>query len=132
MNGPNEKQIFEFDEYGELTAEDQAFEQELVRAMRHRAEPPAGFADTIMGRAEAGDRPPARVVAMPGRWKAAQTWAAGAIAAGLVVGLGIQTAHRHHERTEATHQFDVATQIEQQTLERTREKLARQGISLEQ
>ena len=57
-------------------------------------------------------------------------WAAGAVAATLVIGVGAERMHHHQERAEATRQFEVATQIEQQALDRTREKLSRSGISL--
>ena len=107
------------------------FEQQLIRAMRH-AEPAPGFADAIMRRAASDARPPARVLNMPTRWRTLQTWAAGAVAAALLVGVGVQQ-HLHHrqERNEATRQFEMATQIEQQALDRTRDKLSRSGISLE-
>jgi len=116
MNGPDKD-------------EDQ-FELELTRAMR-RVEPTAGFADAVMRRAASDARPPARVLSMPTRWRTLQVWAAGAVAATLLVSVGVERVHHHRERAEATRQFEVATQIEQQALNRTREKLSRSGISLE-
>lgn len=116
MNGPEQIQ--------------DSFEQQLTRAMR-RVEPPAHLAGTVMQRAAGEIRPPARVVAVPSRWRTLQMWAAGAVAAMVIAGAGVQHVHRRRERAEATRQFEVATQIEQQALEHTREQIERAGVSLE-
>ncbi len=106
------------------------FEQKLTQAMRH-AVPSASFADAVMQRVASDVKPPARVLPMPTRWRTMQAWAAGAVAATLLVGVAVQQMHRRQERAQATRQFEIATQIEQQALDRTREKLSRSGISLE-
>lgn len=124
MSGPER---FEQQHDAELAA----FEQQLMRAMK-RTEAPASLADTVLARAQANEQPPARVLEMKSRWKLPQTWAVGAIAAALLVALGIPSYRQHEERVEATRQFEVATQIEQQALERTRQQLSRAGISLDQ
>lgn len=106
------------------------FERQLARAMR-RVEAPANFTEAVLRRASANVRPPARVLTMSSGWRAAQAWAAGAVAATLLIGFGAQQFHHHRESAEATRQFEVATQIEQQALNKTREKLSRSGITLE-
>ena len=119
MTGPENK-FQDFDD----------FERQLTHAMR-RVDPPANFADTLLQRAAADARPPARVLSMSSGWRAAQAWAAGAVAATLLIGFGAQQFHHRRESAEATRQFEVATQIEQQALDKTREKLSRSGISID-
>jgi hypothetical protein len=126
MNGPEG----DWNSEVEVDAELAAFEERLAVAMR-RVDAPAGFGQAVMQRVEANERSAARILAMPRRWSVPQAWAAGAIAAALLVGVGLQTVHRHQEKSVATRQFDVATQIEQQALEHTREQLSRNGISLD-
>ncbi len=122
MNGPqqDQDQIEQFNH----------FEQEFTRVMRP-AEPPANFTNAVLERAMNDARPPARVLSMQSRWRATQTWAAGAVAAALLVGVGLQQFHHRQERAKATREFEVAAQIEQQALDKTRERLSRSGISLE-
>ena len=126
MTGPEEQQTnFERHDF-----EQHDFEQKLMRAMR-RVNPPANFANAVMQRAQSEAQPRARVLAMPTRWRTMQAWAAGAVAATLLLGIGAQHMHHERERAQATRNFEVATQIEQQALEHTREKLSRSGISLD-
>ena len=123
MNGPEYQQA-------NLDRQDD-FEHQLKRAMG-RVDAPQGFADALLMRAANETRPSARLFAMPNRWRTMQMWAAGALAATLLIGVSVQQMHHHQERAEATRQFEVATQIEQQALDRTREKLSRSGIFLDQ
>ena len=112
--------------------ETDGFELQLTRAMR-RVEAPEGFAASVMERAAA----PAvlsKVVVMRPRLRV-QMWVGGAIAAMLVVGVfGSEEVHVRHQREEAavaTRQFEAAMRIEDQTLQRTRERLARAGVPLD-
>ena len=82
MNGPENN----FDQPDHL--QDQ-LEVQLTRAMG-RVDPPAGFADTLMQRAAREDRPSARVLPMPTRWRTLQMWGGGAVAATLIGVVGVQ------------------------------------------
>lgn len=131
-----------------MSGPDEIFEDEMERARYaevelalHRAlgrrEAPSGFADRVMERAAAGAQPVARpghgkLLTMPVRqWR---TWASGAIAALIVLGVlqGERIHQQHERRAEAQRQFETAERITDQTLEQTREQLQRAGISLEQ
>lgn len=113
------------------------FEQELTEAMRP-VEPPEGFAERVLARAEADEAPRARVLTMPLRVRA---WSTGAVAAALLVGsfLG-EEAHLRHERQKAEmerqraevaqQQFETAMRITSETLDHARAQLARAGIEL--
>lgn len=117
------------------------FEQQLARALQQVAAP-EGFATRLMERAAKGDS--ARAIHVPGRspgrgprilqmprrqWLG---WASGAIAAMLVTGIFVgQRVHEEHERrVQANREFDAAMRIQDQALDRVRQQLAQQGISL--
>jgi hypothetical protein len=120
------------------------FEQALKRAMRPaevRAETTAKF----LALAEEAERKRVhaggglrlikfsnggRVVAMP----RPRAWMGGAIAAVLAMGVfvGAHVHEQHERRIEAQKQFETAERITDETLARTREQLARQGIEFEQ
>lgn len=104
------------------------FEQELTEAMR-AVDPPEGFAERTMARAQANEQPPAKVLAMPGRLR---LWAGGAIAAALLAGALVgEQVHLRHEREQkemAQQQFEAAMRITDQTLESVREQLAQAGV----
>jgi hypothetical protein len=112
------------------------FEQELTQAMR-AVDPPAGFAERTMARAQAQEQPPARVLRMPSR---SRFWMnSGAIAAMVLAGafFGEQTHLRHErERAEmaqrqteqAQRQFETAMQITDQTLEQVQLQLQQAGV----
>ncbi|MGA1981624.1 MAG: hypothetical protein ABSG84_04050 [Acidobacteriaceae bacterium] len=114
------------------------FEQELTQAMR-AVDPPEGFAERVLTRAEAREAPRARVLAMPRR---RPLWTSGAVAAALLVGVfvGEQTHMRHQrEQAEATQQqraeaaqrqFEAGIRITDETLDHARAQLARAGIEL--
>ncbi|HEY5381439.1 MAG TPA: hypothetical protein VIJ65_04240 [Acidobacteriaceae bacterium] len=105
------------------------FERELTKAFAgQRVEAPLGFAGRVMARAE---REPARgkLLAMPVRqWRA---WAAGAVAAVIVMGaLQGERVHQEHERrVQAQRQFEAAEQITDQALAQARAQVQR-AISL--
>lgn len=142
MNGPEERE-----QKVEMNEQMTEFEQALARSMRRvevRAETTAKF----IALAEEAERKRAhsgggfrliklsnggRVFAMP-RLAFTRTWMGGAIAAVLAMGVFVGThVHEQHERrVEAQKQFETAERITDQTLARTREELARQGIELEQ
>jgi hypothetical protein len=107
------------------------FELQLARAMR-RADAPEGFAARVMERAASPSESAQKVVAMRPRFGMArmQAWAGGAIAATLALGMfGAEQVHQRHVREVlAQQQFETATRITDQVLERTREQLARAGV----
>jgi len=112
-----------------------SFERELTRAMR-RVDPPEGFADRVMGRADAPSvaarsKVMAKVIPMPRRM---QAWAGGAVAATLLASMyfGEQTHLRHQrERAQlAQRQFDTAMRITDQTLEHVRLQLQQAGVEV--
>jgi len=107
---------------------DVEFDEELARMLPH-VDTPQGFAAKVMAVAEAPKK--AKVLAFP----RIRTWATGAIAAGVIVGaLAVGDVHLKHEqqRAEAQRQFDAATQITDRVLARTRQQIAKAGISLEE
>jgi hypothetical protein len=148
MNGPDEREQregvtapgMESFEDAHLTE----FEQALMRAMKRvelRSETTKKFLalaeDAERKRVHAGSgfrliklSNGGRVFAMP----RPRAWMGGAIAAVLAMGIFVGThVHEEHERrVEAQKQFETAERITDQTLARTREELARQGIELEQ
>jgi len=104
------------------------FEQELTQAMR-AVDPPDGFAERVMARAQTSEQPRAKVFAMPRRLP---SWTSGAIAAALLLGVffGVQT-HLRHQREQAQiaqQQFEDGIRITDQALERTRQQLQRAGV----
>jgi hypothetical protein len=106
------------------------FEQELTRAMC-AVDPPQGFAERTMARAQEPGAPRARVLTMPRR---SQFWASGAIAAAVLAGafFGEQT-HVRHERERAAlaqQQFDTAMRITDETLDHVRLQLQQAGVSI--
>jgi hypothetical protein len=104
-----------------------AFEQKLTQTLR-RVDAPEGFAARMIARAEAESVSSKVIVMVPRR----RVWMSGAAAAALLVAAfaGQQEYQRHERATLATQQFETATRITEQTLERTREKLARAGVPL--
>lgn len=148
MNGPEErKQREDSTAPGTKSFEDAhlpEFERALQRAMRRvdvRAETTARF----LALAEEAERKRVhaggglrlirmsnggRVFAMP----RPRAWMGGAIAAVLAMGVfvGAHVHEQHERRMEAQKQFETAERITDETLARTREELARQGIELEQ
>ena len=104
-------------------------EQELTRAMR-AVDPPEGFAERTVARAQESGAPRARVLTMPRR---SQFWASGAIAAAVLAGafFGEQThVRRERQREErAQQQFDTAMRITNETLDHVRLQLQQAGVS---
>jgi hypothetical protein len=106
-------------------------EQQLTQALRP-VEPPEGFAERVMARAEKPMPVPARVLVMTHR---ARLWAGGAIAATLLV--GVFTAEQIHERQRreqaelAQRQFEVALRITGEALEQTRRQLQDAGVPID-
>ena len=96
-----------------------------------RVEPPAGFADRVLARAEA---PPARVLGWPVRvQRVAMRWGVGALAAGVLLGsvTGLEVERRHRQRVEAAdREFALAGQVTQRALEEARAQLSRSGVRL--
>jgi hypothetical protein len=113
--------------------EPDAFELQVMQALR-RVDAPEGFAARVMERA-ATPAVLSKMVVMRPRFARmrVQTWAGGAIAAMLVLGVfGTEQVHVRHERTVraalAQQQFETATRITDRALEHTREQLARAGV----
>ena len=111
------------------------FELELTRRMR-RVDPPEGFMERLLERAEAGT--PSRaarstVLTMPRR-TVFRAWVGGAIAAALVtsVFVGEQAHVRSQERKEAVarQQFETAMRVTDRALDQTRASLQRAGFTL--
>jgi hypothetical protein len=110
------------------------FERQLTHALR-QVDPPAGFADRILARAESPAEPQtptrAKVVAMPSRLR---LWTSGALAATLLVAAVLtQQTHERHERERAEvaqQQFDAAMRITDQTLEHVRQQLQQAGVQI--
>ena len=60
-----------------------------------------------------------------------QRWAAGGVAAALVVGsLAGEQLHRRHQQELADRQFDTAVRVTGHALDQTRAQLLRSGIQL--
>jgi hypothetical protein len=110
------------------------FEQELTRRMR-RVDPPEGFMERLMERAEAEAPSRAKVLTMPRRM-VFRAWVGGAIAATLVTGvfIGEQAHERAQERKAAAarQQFETAMQATDHALDQTRASLQRAGLTLGQ
>jgi hypothetical protein len=130
MSGPDE--IFENEMDQKAFA---SLEQSLAKTLAPM-EAPAGFVDRVMARAHAGEAAKrtggGRLLVMPMRqWRA---WAAGAVAAVLVLGAleGSRVHQQQERRVEAQRQFETAERITDQTLQHTREQLRQQGILLDQ
>jgi hypothetical protein len=108
------------------------FEQELTRRMR-RVDPPEGFMERLMERAEAEAPTRAKVLTMPRRM-VFRAWVGGAIAATLVTGvfIGEQAHVRSQERKEAAarQQFETAMQATDHALDQTRASLQKAGLTL--
>ena len=110
------------------------FEAELQSALQPAALP-AGFVERVLAAAAAVETGPARVPKraklLPFRpWR---TVAGGAIAAGLLAGSFFtvqahQRQEREHAAVLANQQFETATRITDETLQRTREQLRRAGV----
>ena len=104
------------------------FEEKLSDAMR-RVDPPEGFAERVMARAQANDKPRARIVPFPRR---ARVWVSGAIAAALLAGVFVAEQMRlrqERERTElARQQFEAAMRITGETLQQARQQLQQAGV----
>lgn len=154
MNGPEDnkrEQEMEFEVNPEMPEMNdprmKEFEQALSRAMQRvevRAETTAKF----LALAEEAERKRVhagggfrlikfsnggRVFAMP----RPRAWMGGAIAAVLAIGVfagaHIHEQHEQHEKqVTAQLQFETAERITDQTLERTKARLERQGINLDQ
>jgi hypothetical protein len=105
------------------------FELELARRMR-RVDPPEGFADRLMERAEASQ---SNVIVMRKR-PAFRMWAGSAIAAALAMGVfvGEQAHVRSQERQAevARQQFETAMRVTDHALDQTRASLQRAGLTL--
>jgi len=104
------------------------FEQELTQAMR-AVDPPDGFAERVMVRAQASEQPRAKVLAMP---RGLPSWTIGAIAAALLLAVffGEQT-HLRHQREQAEfaqQQFELAMRITDRALEHTQQQLWNAGV----
>ena len=116
------------------------FELQLARAMS-RVDAPEGFAARVMEcaanseRADTASTP--RVVVMRSWFGSlrVRTWAGGAIAAMLALGMfGAEQLHQQHERAQqaalANQQFAEAVQVTDHALAQTREQLQRAGLNL--
>src|SRR5579875_2593148 len=141
MNGPEDKRPIDTEVKNEAGM--QHFEQALARAMKRvevRAETTAKFfalaeeAERKRRHAGGGFRliklsNGGRVFTMPHP----RGWMGGAIAAVLAMGcfVGAHIHTEHERRIQAERQFETAERITDQTLQRTREQLAQQGIQIE-
>jgi hypothetical protein len=112
------------------------FESRLTSAMRP-VDAPQGFATKIMDLTLSPaqeSQPPARVISMRPRFvfPRLQLWAAGAIAAALLVGtFTAEQIHERQQREQAQQQFDAAMRITDHALDQTRARLERSGIRLQ-
>jgi hypothetical protein len=108
------------------------FEQELGRRMR-RVDPPEGFMERLLERAEAEAPSRAKVLTMPRR-TVFRAWVGGAIAATLVTGIfvGEQAHERSQERKQAAaqQQFEMAMRATDHALDQTRANLQKAGLTL--
>ena len=107
------------------------FEQDLTRAMRP-VDPPEGFAERVLARAQTQPVPRARILAMPARMR---VWAGGAIAAVLAIGAFVgQQVHIRQERRKAEvaqQQFETALRITDETLDQVRLQLQEAGVRVQ-
>src|ERR1019366_6102871 len=105
------------------------FEQELAQAMR-AVDPPEGFAERVMVRAQSPPPAEAKVVRLQPR---ARPWNGGPIGAGLLVGAytGEQAPQRRQREKaiRAEQQFDEGMRITDATLEHVRLQLQQAGIT---
>ena len=105
------------------------FEQELAQALR-AVDPPEGFAERVMARAQSPAPAQAKVVRMQSR---ARPWIGGAIAAALLVSVFTgEQAHQRRQREKAIRaeqQFDEGMRITDATLEHVRLQLQQAGIA---
>jgi hypothetical protein len=116
------------------------FEEQLAGALK-RVDAPQSFGDSVM-RAVAVEQP-----AAPGllaRFFTAfemPTWATGAVAAALIVGvLAAGQVHERHvrsqveaqQRAEADREFETADRITDRALDHARRQMARVGVSPEE
>ncbi len=104
--------------------------------------PPAGFANRLMARALAGDRPlpvAGATHAQSGKllhWPQSRLWITGAVAAALIVGVfegGIAWRHVREQQqriVQATQQFQTTERITVHALAQAREQLQRAGVPL--
>jgi hypothetical protein len=108
------------------------FEQELTRRMR-RVDPPEGFMERLLERAEAEAPARSKVLTMPRRTMF-RAWIGGAIAATLVTGVfvGEQVRIRQQERKQAAarQKFETAMRATDHALGQTRASLQRAGLTL--
>jgi len=103
------------------------FEQELGRRMR-RVDPPEGFMERLLERAEAPPR--AKVLTMPRR-TVFRAWVGGAIAAALVAGVFVGEQRLQERKAEvARQQFETAMRVTDRALDPTRASLQRIGLAL--
>jgi len=113
------------------------FEQELTQRMR-RVDPPEGFMERLLERAEAEAPSRSKLLTMPRR-TVFRAWVGGAIAATLVTGIfvGEQMHLRSLERKAevarqqaAQQQYETAMQVTDHALDHTRASLQRAGLIL--
>ena len=108
------------------------FEQELTQRMR-RVDPPEGFMERLLERAESEAPSRGKILTMPRR-TVFRAWIGGAIAATLVAGLFVSQHVREHERerkaAEAQQQYETAMQVTDHALDHTRTSLQKAGLIL--
>ncbi len=116
-----------------MATPEERFEQELAKAMQ-RVNAPRSLEVNLLHIAEAEQVRNSRQSLRLFNFPKPRAWAGLAAAAAIVVGCvtaeGVHL-HREKERAVANQQFAEATAITNRTLERTREKLERAGINLE-
>lgn len=116
--------------FAEYDQDQMRTEEAELRERMKRVAAPAGFAERLMARAEAE---PKRGKVLLFRSPTARAWMGGAIAAALTLGVFVGSeVHERRERQQAQvqQQFDTAMQVTDQALDRTRDKLAKAGITL--
>ncbi len=106
------------------------FELHLAQALR-RVDAPEGFAERVMGRAQAVPR--SRVVVMRPKLR---MWVGGAIAAALLAGAfsaeQIRVRRQHEQAEMARQQFEAGIRITDDALDHAREQLEHAGVGLGQ
>lgn len=143
-------------EHPPQTAQPDAFEQALHRALQRREPVPPDLTERLLAIADEARPKPLRAaeslatpqplatprpLTSPRRhvlsWPHLPSWAAAALAATLVLLvslLGVSVAHvqqQHARARQATRNFELASRIEQQTLAHTRQQLREAGIQLD-